>query len=89
MTTTTVNDPGAASAPMTPTERRLFRVLAQGLGHTPASLFADPATAAGLCRTARILGQHVREDLNDQLAELLYDAGHDACDDQCIGGGRL
>ena len=27
--------------------------------------------------------------LNDQLAELLYDAQHDNCDDECIGGGML
>jgi hypothetical protein len=89
MTTTTVNHLAAARAAMTPTERRLFFALAEGLGHTPAGLVSDSGAVAAMQRTAQILARHVRDDLDEQLAELLYDAGHDGCDDECTGGGRL
>jgi hypothetical protein len=88
MVTTTVNHLAAARAAMTPTERHLFCVLAEGLGHTSAALTGDGGTVAAMQRTAQILARHVREDLDEQLAELLYDAAHDACDDECTGGGR-
>lgn len=87
--TATVNHLAAARDAMTPTERRLFRVLAEGLGRTPADLTADGGTVAAMQRTAQIIAAHVRDDIDDQLAELLYDAAHDACDDECTGGGRL
>lgn len=88
MTTTPVNHLATARAAMTPTERRLFIALADGFGYASADLVDDDDTVGAFHRAAQILASHVRDDLNDQLAELLYDAAHDDCADECTGGGR-
>lgn len=89
MTTETVNHVAAARAAMSPIERGIFSALATGLDYTAAGLVADADTVNDMRRTAQILSGYVQEELDDQLTELLYDAGHEHCDDEgCTGGGR-
>ncbi|MEU4216215.1 hypothetical protein [Actinoplanes sp. NPDC026623] len=88
MTINAVNHLADVRVEMNPTERHLFSALATGLGYTPAALTADRETVTHLRAVAGIAARSVRVDLEEQLAELLFDAAHDACDDECVGGGR-
>ena len=69
-------------------ERKVFEAAAKALGHTKETLTEDDDATVTLRKIAAGAGKELGGEAADQVAEALFDAAHEHCEDGCYGGGR-